>query len=460
MHLDYDAIVIGSGLAGLSAAFELAQRGHRVLVLEAEKQVGGRTSNWKDGSMDVESGVHKFVGVYRELPRLLKRAGIELDQVFVYLDEIEIRVAAGGDRNHAPGQPLRSGRFGTSLLYRPLLTLGGALGNSELLPFRDKARLVYVLLAGIRDYLRDPEALDRKSVAEYARDHGASANLVDTVFFSLSGGLFFLPPERYSALPFFALTWESVKRSYASRLAIFRGGMTDVMAAPLARSIERRGGRVLVETPVERLAADGRVVDGVYAHGLAYRAPRVVLATPIAPAKRILEATWGAELPDDPELRKLAALPEMSGVAVQLELDRAARPDDHPIFGPNSILGTFAEQSHVTFRGSPGRISTFLSPSEPYMAMSDEDVVAAVVGDLARQGMDVRGRVRCFAVVRHASDFYRLEPGSETLRPRQRTSLRGFALAGDYTKQPFICSMEGAVVSGRLAVEAVQDAGD
>ena len=129
MHLDYDAIVIGSGLAGLSAAFELAQRGHRVLVLEAEKQVGGRTSNWKDGSMDVESGVHKFVGVYRELPRLLKRACIELDQVFVYLDEIEIRVAAGGDRNHAPGQPLRSGRFGTSLLYRPLLTLGGALGN-------------------------------------------------------------------------------------------------------------------------------------------------------------------------------------------------------------------------------------------------------------------------------------------------------------------------------------------
>ena len=190
-----------------------------------------------------------------------------------------------------------------------------------------------------------------------------------------------------SALPFFALTWESVKRSYASRLAIFRGGMTDVMAAPLARSIERRGGRVLVETPVERLAADGRVVDGVYAHGLAYRAPRVVLATPIAPAKRILEATWGAELPDDPELRKLAALPEMSGVAVQLELDRAALPDDHPIFGPNSILGTFAEQSHVTFRGSPGRISTFLSPSEPYMAMSDEDVdrfVNALARVLAR----------------------------------------------------------------------------
>jgi 15-cis-phytoene desaturase len=460
MHLAYDAIVIGSGLAGLSAAFELAAREQKVLVLESDKQVGGRTSNWKAASMDVESGVHKFVGVYRELPRLLKRAGIELDQVFVYLDEIEIRVAEGGERNHAPGRQRRSGRFGTSLLHRPLLTLGGALGNGELLPLRDKARLVYVLIAGILDYLRDPEALDRKTVAEYARDHGASANLVDTVFFSLSGGLFFLPPERYSALPFFALTWESVKRSYASRLAIFRGGMTDVMAAPLARAIERRGGRVLVETPAERLAADGRGVAGAYAGGLAYLAPRVVLATPIAAAKRILEATWGAQLPEDAELRKLAALPEMSGVAVQLELDSPAGPDDHPVFGPNSILGTFAEQSHVTFRASPGRISTFLSPSEPYMAMKDDEVVAAVVRDLARQGVDVRGRVRCSAVVRHASDFYRLEPGSESLRPRQRTTIRGLALAGDYTKQPFVCSMEGAVVSGRLAAEAVLDLRD
>ena len=57
----------------------------------------------------------------------------------------------------------------------------------------------------------------------------------------------------------------------------------------------------------------------------------------------------------------------MSGVAVQLELDRPALSDDHAIFGPNSILGTFAEQSHTTFSASPGRISTFLSPAEPYM---------------------------------------------------------------------------------------------
>ena len=162
-------------------------------------------------------------------------------------------------------------------------------------------------------------------------------------------------------------------------------------------------------------------------------------------------------MPDDPELEKLEVLPDMSGVTVQIELDRPALPDDHVIFGANSILGTFAEQSHTTFPGSDGRISTFVTPSEPYINMKDHEIVAAVVEDLSRQGIDVKGRVRNSAVVRHTSEFYLLEPGSEELRPFQRTSIPGLALAGDYTRQSHICSMEGAVVSGQRAVESLFD---
>ena len=182
-------------------------------------------------------------------------------------------------------------------------------------------------------------------------------------------------------------------------------------------------------------------------------AKRVVLATQIAPAKKIISATTG--LPDDPEIEKLLSIPDMSGVAVQLELDGPAMPDDHVIFGANSILGTFGEQSHTTFSGSDGRISTFLTPSSPYMKMSKEKIVEAVIDDLKRQGVDVDGKVINSAVVKHPSEFYLIEPGSEARRPRQRTSVPGLALAGDYTKQEYICSMEGAVVSGRLAAESL-----
>ncbi|MGF7035136.1 phytoene dehydrogenase-like protein [Paenibacillus mucilaginosus] len=50
MTSNQDVIVVGSGLAGLACAFELADQGRRVLVLEAGAVAGGRTSNWKQGS--------------------------------------------------------------------------------------------------------------------------------------------------------------------------------------------------------------------------------------------------------------------------------------------------------------------------------------------------------------------------------------------------------------------------
>ena len=270
-----------------------------------------------------------------------------------------------------------------------------------------------VFRAGLAAYLLRGEALDQLSVAEFARRHGETDNVINTVIYSLSGGLFFLPPERYTAYAFFSLSWASTKRSHASRLAIFAGGMTDVMARPLAEAIVRRGGELLLGTQADRIIIEDGRVAGVEAGGSVYRAPRVVLATQIAPAKKLIAATFGENRPAEAELDKLMSLPDMSGVAVQLELDEPGLPDDHVIFGPNSILGTFAEQSHTTFRASPGRISTFLSPAEPFMVMDDDAVVAEVVRGLKRQGVNVEGRVKQFAVVRHPSEFYLLEPGNE-----------------------------------------------
>lgn len=68
-------------------------------------------------------------------------------------------------------------------------------------------------------------------------------------------------------------------------------------------------------------------------------------------------------------------------------------------------------------RGAVPPAARCSSPVEPYLPMKDEEIVAAVIADLKRQGIDVEGRVRQFAVVRHPSEFYLLEPGSEARRP-------------------------------------------
>ena len=57
-------IVIGSGLAGLSAALELSHNGFEVLLLEAAPYIGGRTASWNKDGMEVESGLHRVLGLH------------------------------------------------------------------------------------------------------------------------------------------------------------------------------------------------------------------------------------------------------------------------------------------------------------------------------------------------------------------------------------------------------------
>jgi phytoene dehydrogenase-like protein len=59
MHDDYDAIVIGSGLGGLTAGALFANTGHRVLVLEQNATFGGAATTYHRGAMTVEASLHE-----------------------------------------------------------------------------------------------------------------------------------------------------------------------------------------------------------------------------------------------------------------------------------------------------------------------------------------------------------------------------------------------------------------
>lgn len=59
MTNDYDAIVIGSGLGGLTAGALYARAGHRVLVLEQNETFGGAATTYHRGAMTIEASLHE-----------------------------------------------------------------------------------------------------------------------------------------------------------------------------------------------------------------------------------------------------------------------------------------------------------------------------------------------------------------------------------------------------------------
>jgi len=71
-------IIIGSGLADLSAGLELASCGYEITILEASSFIGGRTASWNQNGVEVESGLHRVLGFYTAFSQLVKKVGLKM----------------------------------------------------------------------------------------------------------------------------------------------------------------------------------------------------------------------------------------------------------------------------------------------------------------------------------------------------------------------------------------------
>ncbi|MEE8579120.1 MAG: FAD-dependent oxidoreductase, partial [Hyphomicrobium sp.] len=79
----YDVIVIGAGLGGLTAAALLAQAGRKTLLVERNYGVGGAASTYKAGDLVIEASLHETADPYNHIEpkhHVLSRLGV-LDAV-------------------------------------------------------------------------------------------------------------------------------------------------------------------------------------------------------------------------------------------------------------------------------------------------------------------------------------------------------------------------------------------
>lgn len=80
INKDYDVIIIGSGMGGMSSGAMLANDGYKVLILEAAAVPGGCSSSYYRKGFTFESGATTLIGFDENQPlwKLEKETGIQI----------------------------------------------------------------------------------------------------------------------------------------------------------------------------------------------------------------------------------------------------------------------------------------------------------------------------------------------------------------------------------------------
>ncbi|WP_354698526.1 Renalase [Paraconexibacter sp. AEG42_29] len=228
-------IVVGAGVAGLTAAYRLQQQGCEVTVLEAAAQVGGKTASIRKDGFIVNTGATVLAGSYDAMFDLAREVGVA-DRLFT--PPAVIGVVRDGTVHELRGQGL--GAI-ADFLRTPLLS-----ARSKLTLVRATAD---ILRARTRVGYDRPDLraeLDTETVAAYC-ERRLNAEIRDHLFDPVLGGIFVVEGKNLSIVDLWFTLWKVL----LGGLCGYRGGM-DFFARAVAAELDVR-----TDAPVVRVVRDG-----------------------------------------------------------------------------------------------------------------------------------------------------------------------------------------------------------
>ncbi len=405
-------IVVGAGLAGLTCAKVLAERGAEVVVFEASDGVGGRVrTDEKDGFL-LDRGFQVYFTAY-------PIAGRHLDHAALNLKPFDLgAIVRRGHEESFLSDPLRdSGAFLPSLL-------------SNAAAFSDKLLILKLAARSIPERTESAGELDSadSSSLEYLRGKGFSERIIGNFYRPFYGGIF-LDRSLSTSARVLRFTFKMLATGKTAVPARGIGEIPKQLAARLPASAVR------ANSPVRSLLREGSRVVGVDADGEEHEADAVVMAT------------------DAPTAARLAGVPVPEGSVGQVCVYYATDGLDA---GKKIVLnaedGGFVNNAVQISAVAPSYASRGLHLLSVVALggfdLPDDEIYRRGIEDVSRWYS--QANFEPLAVYRVPYAQFAQPPGVHEKLPENRTGIPGLVLAGEYTEDS---SINGSMLSGEKAAQ-------
>ena len=470
--------IVGSGLAGLSAAVDLVDAGHEVNLYEARPFMGGKVGSWVDeGGNHIEMGLHVFFFNYANLFALMKKVGafenlLPKNHTHLFcnkggdLRELDFRFPVG-----APFNGLKAFFTTPQLSWIDKLRYALALGTSP-------------IVRGLVDYegaMRTIRALDSVSFQDWFVGHGGSMESIRRMWNPIAYALGFIDCEAISARCMLTIFMMFAAKTEASKLNLLKGSPHRWLTGPIFDYIQQRGGKLHLRHRVKQVEfseGENPEVTGLQLQTpdgeIRVEADAYLAACDVPGVKKLIPKAW-RRFPQFDAIHQLQAVPvatvqlRYDGWVTELgEENEAERRNLNTPTGLNNLLYTadadfscfadlaLASPEDYRKEGEGSLLQCVLTPGDPWIPKKADVIVAHTDKQVRELFPSARNlKLTWSNVVKLAQSLYREAPGMEPYRPEQRTPISNFFLAGSYTRQDYIDSMEGATMSGHLAAAEI-----
>ena len=474
--------IVGAGLAGMVAAMDLVDAGHDVEMFELRPFVGGKVSSWKDKDGNhIEMGLHVFFGCYYNLYGIMKRTG-SFDKYLRVKEHIHTFVNEGGhlgalDFRFPIGAPVsglqafaRTEQLGLEDKFHNAVRLGTSPIVAALFDFN----------FGM-DMVRD---LDDITFTQWFTQLGGSRGSLDRMWDPIAYALGFVDCDHISARCMLTIFMLFAIRTEASVLRMLDGSPQTGLHDPIVKYLEDRGVKINLQTGCRDLVHD------VDASGKPTRVkgikvgPKdelrefdvVVCALDVPGIQKVLPESF-RKYPMFDNIYKLDTVPiatvqlRFDGWVTEMQDERRmmdvsgdlsdgnAPGIDNLLYSADAEFSCFADLAITSpgeyYKEGQGSLMQAVFDERAFQR-SNEQIVEDCIAQLHSLFPSSK-KLKCTwsSVIKLGQSLYREKPGQDKYRPTQATPISNFFLAGSYTYQDYLDSMEGATRSGLMVADEI-----
>ncbi len=420
-------LIIGGGLAGLSAAVFLARKGIKTVIIESSPAPGGRARSFTDTRLnaEIDNGQHLMMGCYKETLNFFDIIGAK-DNIEIQ-DNLSAKFAERGGRIF---------QLDASPLFYPLNLLI-AMIRFRAVPFADRLKIIFTLASLFRT---DESKLNNISVKEFLRQKGQSERAISSFWEIISVGTLNTSTEKASALLFTRIlktVFLTGKKS--SSFVLPKKPLSRVYVEKALEYIKAKGGEIHYSETVKEITESSRptvktsqnsysdfdhIISSVQHHSLVKFAP------------------WIQN-----------KLPENLRFSYSPILTMHLFLESNPFH--DRFLGLLGSPLQWVFNNGD-HLSLLTSDAGKFDGYKKDELFELFCSELTDFfPIFYKKLVKGYRIIIEKRATFIPDISSTILREKIPASCPGMILAGDWVNTGLPATIEGAVLSGRLAADKI-----